>query len=107
MMSQPTEQPIDAAESRRARAARRAGEFPPAPEPLPFPVLDSHTHLDITVSEAGVPGGGRSDDPVGTAIEIATSVGVDRLVQVGVDVPSSRWGVATARRYPAVVAAVA
>ncbi|MEU4679586.1 TatD family hydrolase [Micromonospora sp. NPDC023737] len=106
-MSQPTEQPIDAAESRRARAARRAGEFPPAPEPLPRPVLDSHTHLDITVSEAGVPGGGQSDDPVGTAIEVATMVGVDRLVQVGVDVPSSRWGVATAQRYPAVVATVA
>ncbi|MEV4809676.1 TatD family hydrolase [Micromonospora avicenniae] len=106
-MSQPTEQPIDAAESRRARAARRAGEFPPAPEPLPRPVLDSHTHLDITVSEAGVPGGGPSDDPVGTAIEVATRVGVDRLVQVGVDVPSSRWGVATAQRYPAVVATVA
>ncbi|MET7749915.1 TatD family hydrolase [Micromonospora sp. NPDC005367] len=106
-MSQPTEQPIDAAESRRARAARRAGEFPPAPEPLPRPVLDSHTHLDITVSEAGVPGGGPSDDPVGTAIEVATRVGVDRLVQVGVDVPSSQWGVATAQRYPAVVATVA
>ncbi|SIS01463.1 TatD family hydrolase [Micromonospora avicenniae] len=106
-MSQPTEQPIDAAESRRARAARRAGEFPPAPEPLPRPVLDSHTHLDITVSEAGVPGGGPSDDPVGTAIDVASRVGVDRLVQVGVDVPSSRWGVATAQRYPAVVATVA
>ncbi|MBQ1009493.1 AraC family transcriptional regulator, partial [Micromonospora sp. M51] len=39
-------------ESRRDRAARRAGEFPPAPESLPRAVLDSHTHLDITVSEA-------------------------------------------------------
>ncbi|MEV6372863.1 TatD family hydrolase [Micromonospora musae] len=107
MMSQPTEQPIDASESRRARAARRAGEFPPAPQPLPRPVLDSHTHLDITVSEAGVPGGGPSDDPIGTAIEVANRVGVDRLVQVGVDVPSSRWGVETAQRYPAVVATVA
>ncbi|MEU5562448.1 TatD family hydrolase [Micromonospora musae] len=107
MMSQPTEQPIDASESRSARAARRAGEFPPAPQPLPRPVLDSHTHLDITVSEAGVPGGGPSDDPIGTAIEVANRVGVDRLVQVGVDVPSSRWGVETAQRYPAVVATVA
>ncbi|MGA4725885.1 TatD family hydrolase [Micromonospora taraxaci] len=100
LMSEPTE-------SRRERAARRAGEFPPAPEPLPRAVLDSHTHLDITVSEAGVPGGGPSDDPVGVAIELATKVGVDRLVQVGVDVASSRWGADTAERYPAVLATVA
>ncbi|MGW1450351.1 TatD family hydrolase [Micromonospora sp. NPDC002411] len=100
LMSEPTE-------SRRERAARRAGEFPPAPEPLPRAVLDSHTHLDITVSEAGAPGGGPADDPVGVAIELATKVGVDRLVQVGVDVASSRWGAATAERYPAVLATVA
>ncbi|MEH0929560.1 TatD family hydrolase [Micromonospora sp. CPCC 205558] len=100
LMSEPTE-------SRRDRAARRAGEFPPAPEPLPRAVLDSHTHLDITVSEAGVPGGGPSDDPVAVAIALATKVGVDRLVQVGVDVASSRWGADIADRYPAVLATVA
>ncbi|MFG1839048.1 TatD family hydrolase [Micromonospora sp. NPDC049175] len=100
LMSEPTE-------SRRERAARRAGEFPPAPEPLPRPVLDSHTHLDITVSEAGVPGGGPADDPVAVAIALATTVGVDRLVQVGVDVASSRWGADTADKYPAVLATVA
>ncbi|MCF0094705.1 TatD family hydrolase [Micromonospora sp. NPDC049114] len=100
LMSEPTE-------TRRERAARRAGEFPPAPEPLPRPVLDSHTHLDITVSEAGVPGGGPSDDPIGTAITVAAKVGVDRLVQVGVDVASSRWGADIAEAYPAVLATVA
>ncbi|MEG3637347.1 TatD family hydrolase [Micromonospora palythoicola] len=99
-MSEPTE-------SRSQRAARRAGEFPPAPEPLPRPVLDSHTHLDITVSEAGVPGGGDVADPVAAAIDVAAAVGVDRLVQVGVDVASSRWGVEVAGRYPAVLATVA
>ncbi|MEU8422409.1 TatD family hydrolase [Micromonospora sp. NPDC048835] len=100
LMSEPTE-------SRRERAARRAGEFPPAPESLPRAVLDSHTHLDLTVSEAGVPGGGPADDPVAVAIALATKVGVDRLVQVGVDVASSRWGADTADKYPAVLAAVA
>ncbi|MEH1016705.1 TatD family hydrolase [Micromonospora sp. CPCC 206060] len=105
-MSEPTE-------SRRQRAARRAGEFPPAPEPLPSPVPDSHTHLDITVAEAGTPGGaGPStgqpvDDPVGAVIDLAASVGVDRLIQVGVDVASSRWGAEVADRYPAVLATVA
>ncbi|MFV2103300.1 TatD family hydrolase [Micromonospora sp. LOL_024] len=92
---------------RSQRAARRAGEFPPAPEPLPRPVLDSHTHLDITVSEVGVPGGGGAADPVAAAIDVAAAVGVDRLVQVGVDVESSRWGAEMATRHPAVVATVA
>ncbi|MEU1247735.1 TatD family hydrolase [Micromonospora arida] len=100
LMSEPTE-------SRRERAARRAGEFPPAPESLPRAVLDSHTHLDITVSEAGVPGGGPADDPVAVAIALAAKAGVDRLVQVGVDVASSRWGADTADEYPAVLATVA
>src|SRR5918998_978499 len=98
-MSTPTE-------SRRQRAARRAGEFPPPPEPLAVPVFDSHTHLDITVDEAGVPGG-VAGDPVDGLIAAAAAVGVDRLVQVGVDVASSRWGADLAARHPAVLATVA
>ncbi|MEH1100418.1 TatD family hydrolase [Micromonospora sp. CPCC 205561] len=111
-MSEPTE-------TRKQRAARRAGEFPPVPEPLPRPVLDSHTHLDITVSEAGVPprpprsgadgdpGDGPAGDPVAAAVAVAASVRVDRLVQVGVDVASSRWGADVADTHPAVLATVA
>jgi len=87
-------------ESRRQRAARRAGEFPPAPEPLAVPVFDSHTHLDITVQEGeGV--------AAGELIEAAAKVGVDRLVQVGVDVPSSRWSAELAARDERVLATVA
>ncbi|MEN3612004.1 TatD family hydrolase [Plantactinospora sp. ZYX-F-223] len=105
MLAAMSEQPT---ESRRARAARRAGEFPPVPEPLPGPVIDSHTHLDITLAEAGTPPwNGRPDDPVAGAVEVAAGVGVDRLVQVGVDVASSRWGAELARRQPGVVATVA
>ncbi|MDG4768069.1 TatD family hydrolase [Solwaraspora sp. WMMD406] len=114
------------AETRRQRAARRAGEFPPAPEPLPVPVIDSHTHLDLTSAEPGAPGrantsgsvdgaggaGGGGDvagggDPVAALVDAAVAVGVDRLVQVGVDLDSSRWGVDLAARTPAVVATVA
>lgn len=68
---------------------------PPAPEPLAVPVLDSHTHLDIV--------GG---DPA-AAVAAARSVGVDRLVQVGVDVASSRWSARVAAEQPAILAAVA
>ncbi|MFD2766844.1 TatD family hydrolase [Micromonospora eburnea] len=107
-------------ETRKQRAARRAGEFPPVPEALPVPVLDSHTHLDITVSEYGVPpvgepgpeanggsSGGPAEDPVAAAVAVAAAVGVDRLVQVGVDVESSRWGADVAERHGAVLATVA
>ena len=97
----------ESTETRSQRASRRAGEFPPAPEPLPQPVLDSHTHLDITVSEVGVPGGSAAAEPVAAAIEVAAAVGVDRLVQVGVDVDSSRWGAEVADKHPAVLATVA
>jgi TatD DNase family protein len=88
---------------RATRAARRAGEFPPPPEPLRVPVVDSHTHLDITLAEAadGVP------PDLAAAIALARDAGVDRLVQVGVDVDSSRWGAEVAARHDAVVATVA
>ncbi|SDT76267.1 TatD DNase family protein [Actinoplanes derwentensis] len=92
--------------SRRTKDSRRSGEFPPAPEPLAVPVFDSHTHLDLTVQEAGVPGDG-AGDPVEALIAAAAKSGVDRLVQVGVDVTSSVWGADLAERHGSVLAAVA
>jgi TatD DNase family protein len=98
--------PSTPSESRRERAARRAGEFPPPPEPLAVPVPDSHTHLDITAQEAGMPGrpGG---DPIEALLDAAAKSGIDRLVQVGVDVASSRWGADLAARHAPVIATVA
>ncbi|MCZ2819086.1 TatD family hydrolase [Modestobacter sp. VKM Ac-2977] len=84
--------------------ANRRGEPPPSPEPLPSPAVDSHTHFDIAV-------GGEDREPtdaeVDEAIAAAVAVGVPRLVQVGVDVGSSRWSAALAARHPNVLAAVA
>ena len=77
------------------RADLRREEPPPPPEPLRVPVPDSHTHLDLI--------GG---DPVADIVS-ARSVGVDRLVQVGVDLESSRWAVRLAGEQPAVLATVA
>jgi TatD DNase family protein len=91
-------------QSRREKDARRRGEFPPAPEPLAVPVFDSHTHLDLTVQEAGVPGDG---DPVDALIDSAAKAGIDRIVQVGVDEASSRWSAGLAARHDSVLAAVA
>jgi len=80
---------------RASRAARPIPEPPPAPEPLRVPVLDSHTHLDL--QETGVP----------AALAAAAAVGVTRVVQVGIDVPSSRWAADVAAEHDAVLATVA
>jgi TatD DNase family protein len=98
--------PTTPSESRRSPKGRRSGEFPPAPEPLAVPVFDSHTHLDITIQEAGIPGG-QSLDPVDALLSAAAKSGVDRVVQIGVDIPSSRWGADLAGRRDDVLAAVA
>jgi TatD DNase family protein len=60
-------------------------EFPPAPEPLPVPVMDNHTHLDFPDGQA----------PVGIkeALDAAAAVGVQGAVQVGCDLESSRFTV--------------
>jgi TatD DNase family protein len=96
--------------SSSARANRR-GEPPPSPEPLPSPALDSHTHLDIVVGERPAHGAGDEGWPddalVDAEIAAAAAVGIPRLVQVGVDVPSSRWSAGLAARHPNVLAAVA
>lgn len=98
--------PSTPSQSRQDSEARRRGEFPAAPEPLSVPVFDSHTHLDLTIQEAGVPGG-VAGDPVDALIDAAAKTGIDRLVQVGVDVPSSRWSADLAARHDSVLAAVA
>lgn len=73
--------------------------LPPLPEPLPSPVVDSHTHLDATLEYSGL--------AVGTNLAAALAVGIDAVVEVGCDVDSSRTAVELARQYPQVVAAVA
>ena len=93
-----------------ASRANRRGEPPPSPEPLPGPALDSHTHLDIVLGER--PAGDEhgewaSDEDVDAEIAAAVAVNVPRLVQVGVDVASSRWSAALADRHPNVLATVA
>lgn len=75
----------------------RAGDPPPAPPPLAGGggVTDTHCHLDLM----GV--------PVEDALAAARAVGVDRVVQVGIDVATSRRAAEMAAAYAPVVAAVA
>jgi TatD DNase family protein len=59
--------------------------YPPAPEPLPVPVMDNHTHLDFPGDDVRV--------EVAAALDAAESVGVSGAVQVGCDLESSRFTV--------------
>ena len=79
-----------------------ATERPPAPEPLPHPVVDNHCHLDIGRGGRG----GEIWDPV-EAIAAATAVGVPRIVQIGCELPGARWAVEQAAERPELVAGVA
>jgi TatD DNase family protein len=65
-------------------------------EPLPAPgAFDAHTHMDIM----GL--------PVDGVLAAARAAGIGRVVNVGCDLPSSRWSVSCAAEYPDVYAAVA
>ena len=92
-MSEPTRSRHDGGGRDRSR--------PPAPEPLPHPVVDNHCHLDI------------ADGPDGSwlatedALAEAAAVGVTRIVQIGCDLPGARWAVEAAATHDAIVAGVA
>jgi len=70
-------------------------EAPPPPDALAVAVADSHCHLDIM-------GGSVSEQ-----LALARSVGIDTVVQVGIDVPSSQQAVLLAREHADVWATVA
>jgi TatD DNase family protein len=78
--------------------------WPPAPEPLPSPVVDDHCHLDIPAAARDEAAEERSLDE---ALAAAAAVGVPRAVQVGYDVASSRWSVDAATAHPQLLAGVA
>ena len=74
--------------------------YPPAPDPLPHPVVDDHTHLDhARRGEAAV--------DVGEALAAAAAVGVTRMVQIGCDLEAARWTVDLVEREPALLGGVA
>jgi TatD DNase family protein len=75
--------------------AGRKGDPPPAPPRLSTVALDSHCHLDLM------------DADVADVMVAAKSVGIERVVQIGIDVPSSRWSAELAASRDDVWAAVA
>lgn len=73
---------------------------PPAPQALPIPVVDNHTHLDISRD------GGAGVD-VAVAVADAAAVGVDRMVQIGCDLDGARFTERVIDEHPALLGGVA
>ena len=73
---------------------------PPAPDALPIPVVDNHTHLDISRDGDDAP-------DVQAVVDAATAVGVPRMVQIGCDLPGARFTVEVIDRYAALLGGVA
>ena len=96
-----TDEPVRSRAAAQESGHSRELQRPPLPEPLPSPVVDTHCHLDIADGDAGAEWLGIDD-----AVAQATSVGVTRIVQIGCDLPSSRWSVQAADAHPAVLATV-
>lgn len=78
---------------------RRNLAFPEAPAPLPVPVVDDHTHMDLLDGEVAV--------TAKDALDTGEALGIGAIVQVGCDLPSSAYAVAAAEADPRVLAAVA
>ena len=76
------------------------GARPPAPDPLPIPVVDNHTHLDMARDGDEAP-------DLAAVIEAATAVGVPRMVQIGCDLDGARFTVEVIDRYAALLGGVA
>ena len=83
-------------------ASRAAGTYPPVPEPLAFPTVDTHTHLDICTGVRLPLGAGEPEPEVRPDedeqfpsldffFDTAQSAGVRRIVQIGCDLPAARW----------------
>ena len=72
------------------------------PDPLPVAVVDNHTHLDISRDDSAV-----TLEDLADPLREAAAVGVDRVVQIGCDLPGARFAVAAAERYEGVLAGVA
>ena len=74
-------------------------EYPPLPEKLTTTTVDAHCHLDIEDEDIFM--------SVEDSLAKAKAVGITGIVQVGVDVSSSKWAVKTAKEFSQIHATVA
>ena len=86
-------------DSRAEHGQTRDLTYPPMPPALVVGCYDNHTHLEIA----------DGDDPLDylQQLDMASSVGIRGVVQVGGDLETSRWSAETAAKEPRMLAAVA
>lgn len=78
-----TPAPVRSREDIDPRRASRDRSWPPAPEPLPFPVIDNHCHLDFADGDQQL--------SVHDHVKHAAAAGVDALITIGSDLEAARW----------------
>lgn len=86
-------------ESRAEHGASRDLAYPPLPEPLAVATYDNHAHLEIVDGEQPI--------DYREQLELAASVGIKGVIQVGGDLETSRWSAEVAALDPRLLAAVA
>lgn len=86
-------------ESRAEHGASRDLSYPPPPEPLAVYTYDNHAHLEIIDGEQPL--------DYREQLDLAASVGIKGVIQVGGDLETSRWSVEVAATDPRLLAAVA
>src|SRR5699024_2345293 len=65
------------------RGSKRYRSWPPAPEPLPFPVIDNHCHLDFADGDEQL--------SVHDHVARAAATGIDAQITIGSDLEAVRW----------------
>lgn len=75
--------PVHRREELDPRPSSRDRSWPPAPGPLPLPVIDNHCHLDFA--------DGDEELTVTGHVERAAQVGIDGVITIGSDMEAARW----------------
>ncbi|ASK66832.1 hydrolase TatD [Brachybacterium avium] len=65
------------------RGKKRDRSWPPAPEPLPFPVIDNHCHLDFADGDEQL--------SIHDHVARAAAAGIDAQITIGSDLEAVRW----------------
>lgn len=65
------------------RGKKRDRSWPPAPAPLPFPVIDNHCHLDFADGDEQL--------SVHDHVSRAAEAGIDAQITIGSDLEAVRW----------------
>ncbi|MBX3067158.1 MAG: TatD family hydrolase [Cryobacterium sp.] len=86
-------------EAKSEHGQTRDLSYPPLPEPLPVPVYDNHSHLEIA--------DGENPMDYREHLDLAGEVGIRGAIQVGGDLATSHWSAEVAAKEPRLLAAVA